>query len=54
MQAILLNDTLTFDVSIAECLVTSAVFSLFAAVTSLFPALKAAKMPPITAIQITE
>ena len=28
MQAILLNDTLTFDVSIAECLVTSAVFSL--------------------------
>ena len=54
MQAILLNDTLTFDVSLLECLVTSVVFSLFSAITSLLPALKAANMPPITAIQITE
>ena len=54
MQTILLNDTLTFNVSLLECFITTVVFGLFSALTSLLPALKAAKMPPITAIQITE
>lgn len=54
MQAILLNDTLTFHVTILECAVTTMAFGLFSAITSLLPALKAARMPPITAIQITE
>ena len=54
MQTILLNDTLTFHVSLTECLITATAFGLFSAMASFFPALKAARMPPITAIQITE
>ncbi|MGB0646255.1 MAG: ABC transporter permease [Bradymonadia bacterium] len=54
MQTILLNDTLCFDVTLLNCAVTAVAFGLFAGLTALFPALKAARLPPITAIQITE
>lgn len=54
MQTILLNDTLSFNVSVFDCLLTAVSFSIFAGLTSFLPALKAARLPPITAIQITE
>jgi putative ABC transport system permease protein len=54
MQTILLNDTLSFNVSWVDCMATAVSFSAFAGLTALLPALKAARLPPITAIQITE
>jgi putative ABC transport system permease protein len=54
MQTILLNDTLSFNVSWIDCVTTAVSFSIFAGLTAFLPALKAARLPPITAIQITE
>jgi putative ABC transport system permease protein len=54
MQTILLNDTLSFNVTWFDCLFTAIALGVFAGLTSFLPALKAARLPPITAIQITE
>lgn len=54
MQTILLNDTLSFNVTWFDCLFTAITFGIFAGLTAFLPALKAARLPPITAIQITE
>ena len=51
IQSILLSDTLTFSISIGHCLSIALAFSLFSGITAILPALKGARLQPVTAIQ---
>ncbi len=54
IRAILMSDTLHFVVSPQQILASVVGFTLFAAIASIWPAVRAARLPPITAIQRTE
>ena len=51
IQSILLSDTLTFSISVSHCLFIALAFSLFSGFTAILPALKGARLQPVTAIQ---
>ena len=51
IQSILLSDTLTFSISVSHCLLIALAFSLFSGFTAILPALKGARLQPVTAIQ---
>lgn len=54
IQGILMSDTLHFVVSPLQIVLAIVGFTAFAALASVWPALRAARLPPITAIQRTE
>jgi len=54
IRAILMSDTLHFVVDPAQIVMSVIGFTLFAALASVWPAVRAARLPPITAIQRTE
>ncbi len=54
IRAILMSDTLHFVVSPTQIATAVIGFTLFAALAAVWPAVRAARLPPITAIQRTE
>jgi putative ABC transport system permease protein len=54
MRAILLSDVVTLDVNFGQTLASVLILTLFAGLSALLPALRAARMQPVRALQAVE